>query len=170
MKHKMTKEAALNIAIVRGIGFSIMVALYMIIGFPLRSTMWCAYVGFLLCVAVGGIGTDRLPNAILCTTVGFGWAAAYMELPKLLNMFLPGPVEVYIVVAELIVTFCILFGHLYLLQNTRFNLVPFIFGAVACTFGKGDLSFVPLCWVSIVIGILTAFLTGVVIEKTKPKQ
>ena len=50
------------------------------------------------------------------------------------------------------------------------NLVPFIFGAVACTFGKGDLSFVPLCWVSIVIGILTAFLTGVVIEKTKPKQ
>jgi len=170
MNHKMTSKKALNIATVRGIGFSLMVAAFLIIGQPLRSYMWCSYVGFTLCVAVGGISVKRLPNALCSCAIGFFWAAVYMGAPGLINGMIGGNVDVYIVLVELVTTFCILYTHLYLLQNTPFNMVPFLFGSVACTFGKGSLSDIPLCFVAIAIGILTAFITGIVIDKTAPKE
>jgi len=165
----MTARRAGRIALVRGAAFALITGLYIAAGQPLSGYLWCVYVGFFLSVALGAEGKKWIGYAF-SHLAGYAWAFLYMNLAGWAAASLGGDGRIWTVICELLLTGCLLFCHLYLLQRTVFRTVPPVFAAVALVFAFGGMRSAPLCAVSVLIGMAMAFVTGVIIgppEKAK---
>ena len=92
-----------------------------------------------------------------------------MNLGGWLSAVFPVQVKLCIVIAEFALTSSLLFIHLKFLSNTKLNVIPAVFAAIATIYASGGYSAAPYCALSVVIGIVMAFATGRIISKLVEK-
>ena len=166
--NKLPQPVINTIAIVRGLAFALVTALYFIL--PIQEYLWCVYVGFFLTMA---LGTDykRMPSYICSLLSGYGWAFLYLYAGSWLALLLPLPVQVCVVIVEFILTGGLLFIHLTFFAGGLLGTVPAVFAAVATIFASGGgIVAAPACGGSVIIGILMAFGTTWVIDKVNAQR
>jgi len=165
---KIPQSVINTIAIVRGLAFAFVTALYLCL--PIEQYLWCVYVGFFLTMA---LGTDyqKLPSYICSLIAGYGWAFLYLNAGSWLTAVVPVPVNVCIVIVEFILTAGLLFIHLTFFAGGLLSTIPAIFAAIATIFATGQgIGAAPACGFSVIAGILMAFGTTWVIEKVNERK
>ena len=167
-ENKLKNSTIKNIAVTRGLAFALVTAVYIYMDNTLSGYLWCVYVGFFLSMALGAKKGAML-NYILSALIGYGWAFLYVNLGGWLLAVFPVPVKLCIVIAEFVLTASLLFIHLKFLVNTKFNTVPAVFAAIATIYASGGYTAAPYCALSVVIGIVMAFTTGIIISKLEEK-
>ena len=164
-ENKLKNSTIKNIAVTRGLAFALVTAVYIYIDNTLSGYLWCVYVGFFLSMALGA-KNGKMFNYIL---IGYGWAFLYVNLGGWLSAVFPVSVKLCIVIAEFVLTASLLFIHLKFLSNTKFNVIPAVFAAIATIYASGGYTSAPYCALSVVIGIVMAFTTGRIISKLEEK-
>lgn len=167
-QNKLPQPVINTIAIVRGLAFALVTALYFCL--PIQDYLWCVYVGFFLTMA---LGTDykRLPSYICSLIIGYGWAFLYLNAGGWLALILPLDVKVCVVIVEFILTAGLLFIHLTFFSGTWLGTVPAVFAAVATIFACGQgMTAAPAAGISVIIGILMGFGTTWIIDKINTKR
>ncbi len=167
-QNKLPQPVINTIAIVRGLAFALVTALYFIL--PIQEYLWCVYVGFFLTMA---LGTDykKMPAYICSLLSGYGWAFLYLNAGSWLSLALPFEVQVCVVISEFILTAGLLFIHLTFFSGGLLGTVPAVFAAVATIFATGEgMAAAPACGASVIIGILMGFGTTWVIEKVNGRR
>ena len=167
-ENKLSDKAIRNIASTRGCAFALVTAVYIYMDNALSGYLWCVYVGFFLSMALGA-KKGKMLNYILSALIGYGWAFLYVNLGGWLSNLFPFPLKICIVIAEFVLTASLLFIHLKLLSNTKFNTIPAVFAAIATIYASGGYTAAPYCALSVVIGIVMAFTTGIIISKLEEK-
>ena len=116
-----------------------------------------------------GAKNGNMFNYILSVLIGYGWAFLYVNLGGWLSAVFPVQVKLCIIIAEFVLTASLLFIHLKFLSNTKLNVIPAVFAAIATIYASGGYSAAPYCALSVVIGIVMAFATGRIILKLEEK-
>ena len=166
--NKLPQPVINTIAIVRGLAFALVTALYFIL--PIQEYLWCVYVGFFLTMA---LGTDykRMPSYICSLIAGYAWAFLYLNAGGWLALILPFSVTICGVISEFILTAGLLFIHLTFFAGGLLGTVPAVFAAVATIFATGQgIGAAPACGGSVIAGILMAFGTTWVIDKVNARR
>lgn len=166
--NKLPQPVINTIAVVRGLAFALVTALYFIL--PFQEYLWCVYVGFFLTMA---LGTDykRMPSYICSLISGYGWAFLYLNAGDWLAMLLPLEVKLCVVIVEFILTGGLLFIHLTFFAGGLFGTVPAVFAAVATIFACGQgMAAAPAAGGSVIMGILMGFGTTWVIDRINAKR
>ena len=166
--NKLPQPVINTIAIVRGLAFALVTALYFIL--PIQEYLWCVYVGFFLTMA---LGTDykRMPSYICSLIAGYGWAFLYLNAGGWLALILPFEVQVCVIISEFILTAGLLFIHLTFFAGGLLGTVPAVFAAVATIFATSQgIGAAPACGGSVIAGILMAFGTTWVIDKVNARR
>ena len=167
-ENKLKNSTIKNIAVTRGLAFALVTAVYIYMDNTLSGYLWCVYVGFFLSMALGA-KNGKMFNYILSALIGYGWAFLYVNLGGWLSSLLPLSLRLCIVIAEFVLTASLLFIHLKFLSNTKLNVIPAVFAAIATIYASGGYSAAPYCALSVVIGIVMAFATGRIISKLEEK-
>ncbi|EGO8281428.1 DUF1097 domain-containing protein [Enterococcus faecalis] len=150
------------IAITRGVAFAVVAAIYLILGNVFSENLWGVYLGFLLTMALG-TEKGKFFNYICSFGVGYLYALIFFGLKSTLSIVLSNLPTV--IICEFLITFIVLFFHLAIFRETRFNVIPMIFAAVTTVFATGSIEKVPYSGLSTVIGILVAFATDLIIKR-----
>ncbi|MGK0551877.1 DUF1097 family protein [Enterococcus faecalis] len=149
------------IAITRGVAFAVIAAIYLILGNVFSENLWGVYLGFLLTMALG-TEKSKFLNYLCSFGVGYVYALVFFLLKSTLSMILSNFPTV--ILCEFVITFIVLFFHLAVFRETKFNVIPMIFAAVTTVFATGNLDKIPFSGLSTVIGIIVAFATDSIIK------
>lgn len=152
------------IATTRGVAFAVIAAIYFILGEVFSENLWCVYLGFLLTMALGTgeTGEGKIINYLCSFLIGYVYAILFFSIKSVLSGIIPNLPTV--IVSEFLITFVVIFAHLAIFRESKFNVIPMIFAAVTTVFAAGSISKVPYYGLSTIIGILIAFATDRVIR------
>ena len=149
------KKHIAAISVISSIPCAIVCAIYTILPEPMNGLIWCMFLGYFPTFAKGA-EVKQLPNYLCSITAGVVWSIIYHYFFLFLLVSLGLSLTASMFLDVFVITALLMFVHIALLGNTRFNIIPLMFPPIASIFATGNPSFVPYCAISIVIGCLLA--------------
>lgn len=160
--NKIKYNQACIIGVVRGLAFAIITGGYTLIGGELSKNLWVVYLGFLLTMALNA-SKSKYFDYVLSHSIGYAYSLLLYFLVQFFGSFFTHFISAMI--SDFLITFIVLFLHLSILSYTKFNQIPMIFASIAVIASSGSFDKIVYCAPSMFLGISTAIITGVIIDK-----
>lgn len=151
----MTKRGLFNWSIWIGLWTGLYTVAYLLSPLGQYGVMWATYVALPI-YFLSGVKKSEFLNYSFSYVAGVGWGWVYIAATSLLLSLGMTVLWANGLVCFVATAVCLII-HFILLDNTPFNKVPAIFGAIASTFSTGGEKIVPLM-ITLVLGACLAYV------------